>query len=158
MYEEALQARRETLGDRHPDTLTSIGNMGSLLEAQGQLDEARPLYEEALQGRREVLGDRDQDTLVSITNLADLLRMMGRLSEAEPMLADAMVAARETLGEDHLGTLVITAKMARVQHAQSGGAAAGKGLLVATVARMAEVLGDTHPQTSKYRTALDEME
>ena len=24
LYEEALQARRETLGDRHPDTLTSI--------------------------------------------------------------------------------------------------------------------------------------
>ena len=27
LLEEALQASRETLGDRHPSTLTSIGNM-----------------------------------------------------------------------------------------------------------------------------------
>ena len=39
----------------------------------------------------------------------------------------------------------VTAKAARLQHAQSGGAAAGKELLVATVARMAEVLGEGHP-------------
>ena len=45
-----------------------------------------------------------------------------------------------------------------MQHAQPGGAAAGKELLVATVARMAEVLGEGHQQTSKYREALREME
>jgi hypothetical protein len=32
---EALAVRRETLGDRHPDTLTSINNMAGLLQAQG---------------------------------------------------------------------------------------------------------------------------
>ena len=41
LYDEALTARRETLGDRHPDTLTSIGNLGSLLQDQGKLDEVR---------------------------------------------------------------------------------------------------------------------
>ena len=30
LLEEALQGRRETLGDRHPDTLTSISKMGEL--------------------------------------------------------------------------------------------------------------------------------
>ena len=43
LYEEALQARRATLGDRHPRTLTSISNMGMLLMDMGKLDEARPL-------------------------------------------------------------------------------------------------------------------
>jgi len=33
LLEEALQARRETLGDRHPDTLGSIGNMKNLVNA-----------------------------------------------------------------------------------------------------------------------------
>ena len=41
LYEEALAAFRETLGDRHPNTLTSINNLGSLLKDQGRLDEAR---------------------------------------------------------------------------------------------------------------------
>ena len=35
LFREALAASRETLGDRHPDTLTSINNMASLLKAQG---------------------------------------------------------------------------------------------------------------------------
>ena len=49
LYEEALQARRETLGDRHPSTLSSIKNMGQLLKDMGQLKEAKPLLREALQ-------------------------------------------------------------------------------------------------------------
>ena len=35
---------------------------------------------------------------------------------------------------------------------------AGKELLAATVARMAEVLGEGHPHTNQYREALREME
>ena len=38
------------------------------------------------------------------------------------------------------------------------GAAAGKELLAATVAQMAEVLGESHARTNKYRQALQEME
>ena len=53
---------------------------------------------------------------------------------------------------------MITAKAARLQHAQPGGAAAGKELLESTVARMAEVVGDNHQDTRKYRQALQEME
>ena len=47
LLEEALQAQRETLGDRHQLTLYSIGNLGQLLQAMGKLEEARPLLEEA---------------------------------------------------------------------------------------------------------------
>ena len=35
LFREALTARRETLADRHPDTLTSIAWMATLLQAQG---------------------------------------------------------------------------------------------------------------------------
>ena len=48
---------RSALGDAHPDTLGSINNLGMLLQAQGRLDEARPLLEEAVAGRRAGLGD-----------------------------------------------------------------------------------------------------
>ena len=44
---EALKARRETLGDRHKSTLTSIANLGSLLEARGNLAGAEELLREA---------------------------------------------------------------------------------------------------------------
>ena len=37
MYEEVLAAHRRTLGDEHPDTLTSINNLGVLRRAKGDL-------------------------------------------------------------------------------------------------------------------------
>ena len=36
LYHEALEASRATLGDRHPSTLTSMNNLGSLLHDQGR--------------------------------------------------------------------------------------------------------------------------
>ena len=54
----ALEAQRETLGDRHPDTLGSIYNLGMLLAKQGKYDEAEPLLRESLEAHRETLGDR----------------------------------------------------------------------------------------------------
>ena len=39
---EALQIRRETLGDRHPSTLISMNNLGGLLQAQGDYEGAAP--------------------------------------------------------------------------------------------------------------------
>jgi hypothetical protein len=59
------------------ETLTSINNLGLLLQAQGRLDEARPLYDEALAGRRAALGDAHPDTLTSINNLGLLLADAG---------------------------------------------------------------------------------
>ena len=51
--------RRETLGERHPSTLTSISNLGMLLKEKGDLDGAEALYREALEGWcRATLGDR----------------------------------------------------------------------------------------------------
>ena len=38
---EALAMDRKALGNRHPDTLTSTNNLGALLQARGQLDEAQ---------------------------------------------------------------------------------------------------------------------
>ncbi|CAK0820165.1 unnamed protein product [Prorocentrum cordatum] len=81
LLREALQASREVLGDRHPDTLTSVNDLAMRLQAQGDLAGAepllrealQPLLREALQARREVLGDGHPDTLTSANNLARLL-------------------------------------------------------------------------------------
>ena len=74
MLSEALQARRATLGNRHPDTLVSMNSLGRLLHIMGKLDEAGALLREALRARRATLGDEHRDTLDSITNLGMLLK------------------------------------------------------------------------------------
>jgi tetratricopeptide (TPR) repeat protein len=102
---EAMRANRETLGDRHEDTLSSIDDTAYLLNRLGKLEEARPLYEEALKGQRETLGDRNTDTLASISVLAMLLEEMGQLEEARPLYEEQLQANRERDGDRHPGTL-----------------------------------------------------
>ena len=80
--------QRETLGNRHPDTLTSINNLGKLLIVNGDLAAAEPLLREALEVRRETLGDRHLSTLLSTRNLgllskALLLQKMSDLAVTE---------------------------------------------------------------------------
>ena len=41
--------QRETLGNRHPNTLASINNLGALLYSKGDLAAAEPLLREALE-------------------------------------------------------------------------------------------------------------
>ena len=36
LYRKALEVWRETLGDRHPDTLTSMNDLGLLVDGQGR--------------------------------------------------------------------------------------------------------------------------
>ena len=84
-------------GDRHPSTLRSINNLGSLLQDQGKLDEAGALLREALEAMRATLGDRHPNTLVSINNLGTLLQAQGKLDEAGVLYREALEAKRATL-------------------------------------------------------------
>ena len=77
LLEEALQARRETLGDRHPDTLRSVGNTGDLLEHQGMLSAAIPFFTEELEGLVLLHGMEFQETRESAEHLAELLCKSG---------------------------------------------------------------------------------
>ena len=71
------------LGDTHPDTLETLGNLAYTYQAAGRLDEAIPLLESALADCERVLGDAHPDTLTSRNNLANAYRDAGRLAESE---------------------------------------------------------------------------
>jgi tetratricopeptide (TPR) repeat protein len=102
---EALDAKRRVLGDDHPSTLTSITNMGGLLQQQDRLGEAAIYWREALESRRRTLGEDHPDTLGSTANMGNLLAAMARDEEAERLLRRALDGRRRVLGEDHAATL-----------------------------------------------------
>ncbi|MFO0859473.1 MAG: tetratricopeptide repeat protein [Phycisphaerales bacterium] len=119
LQESALATRRRVLGEEHPDTLTSINNMGFLLEAQGKLDQAEPYYREALEKRRRVLGEEHPSTLTSISNMGALLRAQGKLDQAEPYVREALEKRRRVPGEEHPNTLISVTAMVRLNLAQN---------------------------------------
>jgi len=66
------------LGDAHPSTLISIGNLALLLQDQGKLDRSEPLYREAVSGAEKTLGVEHPTTVTMQENLDLLLRDMGK--------------------------------------------------------------------------------
>jgi len=62
------------LGAEHPNTASSLNNLGVLLQGQGDLAGARPYYERALAICEQVLGPEHRDTAQSLnTRLGRLL-------------------------------------------------------------------------------------
>tara|TARA_B100000780_G_scaffold178517_1_gene125140 strand:+ start:205 stop:516 length:312 start_codon:yes stop_codon:yes gene_type:complete len=85
LFEEMLQGRRETLGDRNEDTLTSISILARLLEDQGKLGEAIPLYMEALEGSVLLNGMEGELTRRAAERLVSNLRKVGQRQKAKAL-------------------------------------------------------------------------
>ena len=103
--EEALAAQRRTLGDEHPDTLSSISNLGSLRQDNGDLAGAELLKEEALAAERCTLGgDEHPSTLGSINNLAILCYHKGDYHKSYALMSEAGAGRHRVLGDAHPDT------------------------------------------------------
>ena len=62
------------------------------------------------------------------------------------------------MGPEHLDTLLLEAKAARLQHAAAPSDGSGVTRLREVVGRLEVKMGAEHPQTRKYRAALNEIE
>ena len=155
LYREALEAHRVTLGDRHPETLASINNLGRLLHDQGRLGEAETLLLEAHDGCAATLAEGQRTRLRSIAWLADVRRAQGRIESARALVdARVLSTARAALGPTVDTTLMLEAVHARLECMAGGGLSP----LQAALERMKTVLGPEHPETRRCAVALSQEE
>ena len=77
LLEEAVAGQRRVMGDEHPETLTAINNLGTLLSSQGNLAEAERMVRRVLVGHESTLGRDHPGTLVTASNLASVLQAQG---------------------------------------------------------------------------------
>ena len=94
----AVELRREVLGEDHPDTLTSMGNLALIYQRQGRWKEAEELEVRVMTIRARVLGDEHPDTLMGMGNLASTYRNQGRWKEAEELGVPVMTKIKRVLG------------------------------------------------------------
>ncbi len=146
LQKSALATRRRVLREEHPDTLTSINNMGALLWSQGKLAESEPYYREALEKSRRVLGEEHPNTLSFINNMGVLLHSQGKLAEAEPYWREALEKRRSVLGEEHPDTLDSVHSMGVLLQAQ-GKLAEAEPYCREDLDKSRRVLGEEHPHT-----------
>lgn len=123
--QEALAIRRNKLGFDHPDTLSSIHNLGllqldqvPLLKVQmsvEKLNEASRNFEKAYEGRLSVLGPDHRDTLDSIFYVGLVTLRNEQTEKAMDIFRKVLESRRNVLGDtdpatlksiSHLGTVL----------------------------------------------------
>ncbi|ORY00884.1 hypothetical protein BCR34DRAFT_637708 [Clohesyomyces aquaticus] len=101
MFRLSLDTREKVLGVEHPDTLTSVSNLGSVLERQGKYEEAEAMHRRALEGYEKVLGREHPRTLTSVYHLAFLFHQKRDYSAAVGLYQRAYDGYVKVLGVEH---------------------------------------------------------
>ncbi|GLB39734.1 putative patatin-like phospholipase [Lyophyllum shimeji] len=143
---ELVEARKQELGEDHPDTLTSIANLAETYRSQGRFKEAEMLEVEVVEARNRVLVKDHPDTLTSIANLAMIYKSQGHFKEAERLEVEVVEARKQVLGKDHPDTLTSIANLAMIYKSQ-GHFKEAERLEVEVVEARKQVLGKDHPDT-----------
>ncbi len=144
--ERALELRRRSLGDNHPDTLISMDSLASLYEDQGKIAQAEPLYLKVLEIRRRVLGDENPQTLKTANGVANLYMDKGNYAQAEELDTKILDIRRRVLGEEHPDTLQSMNNLA-ITYMNQRKFAQAEPLWTKVVEGLRRVLGEEHPDT-----------
>jgi tetratricopeptide (TPR) repeat protein len=115
--ERALALARQKLGDRHPETLTTILSLAMACRAGGDYANGELLAAQAFRGLRGIKGNEHPDTLAAMEYLGNTLIDRGKLLESESLLVEALNTARRVLGENHSTAIWIMADLGRAYNA-----------------------------------------
>ncbi|KFY77721.1 hypothetical protein V498_09277 [Pseudogymnoascus sp. VKM F-4517 (FW-2822)] len=138
--------REESLGIEHPDTLTSVSQLGSVLLRQGKYEEGESMHRRALEGREKVLGVEHPDTLISVSHFGSVLEGQGKYEEAESMHWRALEGREKVLGVDHPHTLVSVSELGSVLE-RRGKYEDAEEMYQRSLEGSEKVLGIEHPDT-----------
>jgi serine/threonine protein kinase len=144
---QALDARRQLLGDSHPDTIVSLDTYGEVLRYMGRLNEAEPVALDAYQRSKRVNGDDHVQTVRALQNYAQVLMSLGRWRDAETYAKKTVDELRRHFGEDNDQTIAaVNDWCVCIQGA--GRPADAVPVFRETLDRCRRVLGDDHPRTT----------
>jgi serine/threonine protein kinase len=99
LLEEALTARRASVGEQHLDTARSLLHLGELRTEQSRSAEAEGLLRRAVSVREGLLGADHPDVAEALSALGVVLRNEGKRAEAESVLRRALSLHEAALPE-----------------------------------------------------------
>jgi len=151
--ERALALRKQALGPRDPDTLTTMSDLGTVYARMGDATAAEQLLTTAVDGFRAVRGENDRSTLAALNDLAVLANNQGRKAEVGVLLTKILSIQVNVLGEADPDTLAVMHNLATLYN-DTGKYADAETLYARTLAVKRRVLGDEHPSTLMSMQAL----
>ncbi|KAM6494353.1 hypothetical protein JOM56_010714 [Amanita muscaria] len=146
LWRETSHARETRLGEKHPDTLTTMSNLALTYSNQGKQKEAESLQVKVMEASKEIHGPLHPDTLTAMGNLALTYSNQGKWKEAESLQVKVMEASKEILGPLHPDTLMAMGNLA-LTYSNQGKWKEAESLQVKVMEASKEILGPLHPDT-----------
>ncbi|MFC9394508.1 tetratricopeptide repeat protein [Streptomyces sp. NPDC057027] len=150
VHRSVARDRARTLGEDHPDTLTSHYEVGFALARLDRPADALHVFGRVAEARARVLGDDHPDTLAARQERAYALGRLGRHPEAYEVYGEVLAARERTVGPDHPDTLRCRHNMAftlgRLGRLEESYRTAHE-----VAEARARLLGEAHPDTLMTR-------
>ncbi len=153
LHERALDIRRKTLGEEHPDVANSLNNLALVYLATGDYDRAREFHERALDIRRKTLGEQHPGVALLLNNLGNIYRATGDYDRAREFHERALDIRRKTLGEEHPDVAQSLNNLATV-YQNIGDYERARELYQRAVDILQKTLGEQHPGVTYPLTGL----
>jgi len=144
--ERALSLRQRVLGPEHPDTLTSMQELGDVLAKQSKFVQADKLLTRVLETRRRIRGQYSPETLGVMNDLAIAVGGEGDYVRSEQLLTGVLEIQRRVLGEQHPDTLAVMNNLATI-YTNQGQYPQAEQLYQRAAEIKRRILGDEHPST-----------
>ena len=141
------------LDSDHPDYLTSVNQLGRILQRVGRHDEAIGRLTQAFVGRREVLGLYHEDTIASLNSLGISYSQQGREQEALLVRERVLELDRELHGSGSPELLTSKNNLA-LSFDNVGRHAEAQSLFREVISGRTSLLGTDHPATLNARANL----
>jgi serine/threonine-protein kinase len=152
-FTQALALREQVLGPEHPETASTLQQLGSASWWLGHYEQALEQSERALALKTKVLGPEHPEVIAALNSVAAVLRDLGRYEETRQRLERVLVLREKILGPDHplvatsLGNLsIVLLDTGRYEEARQY---AERGLLLKE-----KQLGPEHPELAGALTKL----
>ncbi|KAJ7712592.1 P-loop containing nucleoside triphosphate hydrolase protein [Mycena metata] len=146
LQEEVLEEQKQVLGENHPVTLLSMGNLASSYQDLGEHQKAQKLEVIVLEKQKQILGENHPDTLHTMGNLANSYSNLGEHQVAKELQGIVLEKRKQILGENHPDTLHIMGALAS-SYSNLGEHQKAKELKVLVLEKQTQGLGENHPRT-----------
>ncbi|MBL8898171.1 MAG: tetratricopeptide repeat protein, partial [Planctomycetes bacterium] len=155
-YEECLAGRLEVLGEKHPHTLITMGNVANLASLRKDYATANTQFEKLIEIATRERGPAHTETLILENNYAYCLGKQERLDDAIRIQAAIAAKAKESLGAESHQTATFLGNLGGLL-LRKGDLAAAEPALREAVRVLEQVLGKDAPTTAGMRGRLIEL-
>ncbi|KAF7348784.1 TPR-like protein [Mycena venus] len=153
LLEEVLKKQNQLLGDNHPDTLITMGNLARTYSGLGDYRTAKELDIIVLEKWKQLLGNHHPHTLITMGNLACTYSCLGDHRKAEELNIIVLQNQKQLLGDNHPHTLRTMCTLASV-YSDLGEHQKANELKVIVLETQRQLLGDNHPDTLRTMGSL----